>query len=287
MTRVTHTIDELRSICDGFRANGHRVGLVPTMGALHPGHLSLVDAVRRTGAARVVVTIFVNPTQFGPGEDYDRYPRTLEQDLEKCRDQEVDLVYAPARDEVYPTRFQTHVEVEELTREHEGRFRSSHFRGVTTIVAKLFNAVGPCVAAFGRKDYQQWRVLERMTADLDMPVQVVGCPIVRENDGIAMSSRNRYLDAAGRERARAIIAGLRAANAAFIAGERGADRLERLARGPIESALDKIDYVVVADPVTLVRADDRCGERAVILVAAHLGTTRLIDNAVLGEDDLG
>jgi pantoate--beta-alanine ligase len=287
VTRVTHTIDELRSLCNGFRAEGARVGLVPTMGALHPGHLSLIDAVRRAGAGRVVATIFVNPTQFGPGEDYDRYPRTLEEDLERCGEHGVDLVYAPARDEVYPTRFQTHVEVEVLTRAHEGEFRPTHFRGVTTIVAKLFNAVGPCVAAFGRKDYQQWRVLERMAADLDMPVEVIGCPIIRESDGVAMSSRNRYLDAAERERARSIITGLRSANEAFVAGERDAARLEQLVRGPVESALDEIDYVVVADPVTLVRLDDRCGERVVVLVAAHVGKTRLIDNAVLGEDDLG
>ena len=286
MVRVIETAADLLSVCDGYRAAGERVGLVPTMGALHRGHLSLVEAARRAGAVRIALSIFVNPTQFGASEDFDRYPRTMQDDLAKCAQAGVDLVYAPEVRTVYRPDFQTFVQVERLTAECEGRFRPTHFRGVTTIVAKLFNATGPCLAAFGRKDYQQWRVIERMARDLDLPVEVVGCPIVREPDGLAMSSRNRYLAPAERERALAIHRGLVAADRAFREGERDPAGLERLARDPVQQAFDRIDYVAVADAHTLVPCSGSINEPAVILVAAHLGTTRLIDNAVLGEDAL-
>lgn len=256
------------------------------MGALHQGHLSLVDTVRKAGATRVVLTIFVNPTQFGPKEDFERYPKTLVEDLSLCREKEVDLVFAPETAALYPPGYQTHVEATEITREFEGRFRPVHFRGVTTIVAKLFNLTGPCVAAFGRKDYQQWRVIETMTRDLNLPIEILGSPTVRESDGLAMSSRNRYLNPEERRRARAIYQGLLSARNAFTAGERKPLTLEQIVRSSIESSFDSIDYVSLADPLSLVPCRSETVERAVILVAAHLGATRLIDNTVLGEDDL-
>jgi pantoate--beta-alanine ligase len=262
------------------------VGLVPTMGALHQGHLSLVQAVRAAGTGYTVVTIFVNPTQFGAGEDFERYPRTMEEDLARCGEAGVDVVYAPNRSAVYPAGFQTYVTVEGLTADFEGRFRPTHFRGVTTIVAKLFNSVGPCLAAFGRKDYQQWRVIHAMARDLDLPVEVMGCPTMRENDGLAMSSRNRYLKPRERQRATAIFRGLRSASQAFAGGERDTARLEALVRAPIASDFDRIDYVTLADPEHLTPCGPATGERAVVLVAAHLGGTRLIDNTVLGQDNL-
>jgi pantoate--beta-alanine ligase len=286
MTEVVHDPRALRAACDQLRAGGARVGLVPTMGALHDGHLSLVAAAREHGAGKVVVSVFVNPTQFGAGEDFDEYPRTLERDLELCAGQGVDLVYAPPVDAMYPAGFQTHVEVERVTAQLEGAHRPTHFRGVTTVVSKLFNAVGPCVATFGRKDYQQWRVLDRMARDLDMPVEVVGCPIVREADGLAMSSRNRYLDPEQRRRATAIHQGLRAADAAFGQGERDVARLEALARAPIQADFDRIDYVSLADAESLEPCDATAGDRVVMLAAAHLGSTRLIDNARLGQGEL-
>ncbi len=286
MTDVVHNPQRLWTVCEGFRSSGARVGLVPTMGALHRGHLSLVRAVRQAGAQRVVVTIFVNPTQFGPGEDYERYPRTLDEDLARCRDLKVDLVFAPSKDVLYPSRFQTAVLVGEITKELEGKFRPEHFRGVTTIVAKLFNAVGPCVAAFGQKDYQQWRVIDTMTRDLNMPVQVIGCPTVRESDGLAMSSRNRYLKPSDRERALAIHRGLEAARRAFADGERDPRQLERRVRDMVEPALDCVDYVAAADPDTLALLLQPVEQNAVILVAGHIGSTRLIDNALMADREL-
>ncbi len=282
MTRLVHDPAEHRAACDDARARGLRVGLVPTMGALHAGHLSLVDEAKRR-AGFVAATIFVNPLQFGPNEDLDRYPRTREADVALLRERGVDLVFAPAPSAMYPEGFQTEVAVSTLTERLDGVFRPGHFRGVTPVVAKLFNLTGPSVAVFGRKDYQQWRVLERMARDLDMPIDVVGMPTVREPDGLALSSRNRYLDAPSRERALAIARGLRVAHDAFVAGERDASKLAALARAPIERAFDRIDYVAACHPATLEPLDGVADE-VVLLIAAHLGTTRLIDNCVLGRD---
>jgi len=284
LTRVVHAPAEHREACERARRDGARVGLVPTMGALHEGHLALVAEAKRRGATFVVVTIFVNPMQFGPTEDYSRYPRTLETDVAACRDAGVDLVLAPAREDMYPEGFQTHVEVEGLTTRLEGALRPGHFRGVTTVVAKLFALTGPALAVFGRKDYQQWKVLERMTRDLDLPIEVVARPTVREPDGLALSSRNRYLAAPERARATGIVTGLRAAVRAFDTGERRARALHDLVRGPIDAAFDVVDYVDVADPESLVPAGDLVGDRALVTVAARIGKTRLIDNCVLGED---
>jgi pantoate--beta-alanine ligase len=285
MSRVEADAKSLRAVCDQFRAQGNRVGLVPTMGALHDGHMSLIEAVRSAGAGSVVLSIFVNPLQFGPEEDLTRYPRTLAADLELCREHAVDLVYAPPAEAMYRSGFQTHVEVEQLTQMLEGAARPTHFRGVTTVVTKLFNAVGPCIAAFGRKDYQQWKVVERMAHDLDMPVEVVGCPIVREPDGLAMSSRNRYLTPAERERATAIHRGLLAADRAFRAGERNPEALVECVAAPVRECFDALEYVRLVDADSLVACDDgpSVTGKVALLVAARMGKTRLIDNAVLGE----
>jgi pantoate--beta-alanine ligase len=282
MMRLIHLPAELRTACDEARACGDRVGLVPTMGALHAGHLSLVDEAKRR-ADFVVATIFVNPLQFGPTEDLDRYPRTLDADVASLRARGVDVVFAPTPTAMYPAGFQTEVAVSKLTEPLDGQFRPGHFRGVTTVVAKLFGLVGASVAVFGRKDYQQWRVLDRMARDLDMPIEVVGMPTVREADGLALSSRNRYLDDAARARALAIARGLRSASDAFAEGERDPRALEALVRAPIEAAFDRIDYVEARHPESL-EALEGASEDIVVLVAAHLGTTRLIDNCVLGRD---
>jgi pantoate--beta-alanine ligase len=282
MTRLVHLPAELRGACDDARARGLRVGLVPTMGALHAGHLSLVDEAKRR-AGFVAASIFVNPLQFGPSEDLDRYPRTLEADVALLRERGVDLVFAPAPSAMYPEGFQTEVAVSTLTQPLDGEFRPGHFRGVTTVVAKLFGLAGASVALFGRKDYQQWRVIERMARDLDMPIEVVGMPTVREGDGLALSSRNRYLDDAARARALAIARGLREAWDAYERGERDAPRLEALARAPVEAAFDRVDYVAARHPESLAPLEGRSDD-VVLLVAAHLGATRLIDNCVLGRD---
>lgn len=282
MTTVVREPTGFRRACDEARAEGCTVGLVPTMGALHDGHLSLIDAARAR-CDFIVATIFVNPLQFAEGEDLDRYPRTTERDLQACRDRGVDLVFAPEASAMYAAGFQTHVTVGDLTQPLEGRFRPSHFAGVTTVVTKLFNLTGPSVAVFGRKDYQQWKILERLARDLDIPVEVVGCPIVRERDGLALSSRNRYLTTEERQRAVAIVDGLRRAFDAWERGIRAPDALRAVAAEPIEATLDRIDYVAAVDPETLTPATD-APSRLLIAVAAHLGVTRLIDNVVLGED---
>ena len=240
MTELVHDPAAYRAACAAARARDLVVGVVPTMGALHEGHLALVTEAR-TRAQLVAVTIFVNPMQFGPNEDYGRYPRTLPEDLERCRAHGVDLVFAPAAEDMYPPGFSSYVGVDGVTEPLEGAFRPGHFRGVTTVVTKLLNLTGPSVAVFGRKDYQQWKTIARMVRDLDMPIEVIGMPTVREPDGLALSSRNRYLSPEDREGALAIARGLRAANAAFVAGERRASVLEGLARAPIEGAFDSID----------------------------------------------
>ncbi len=262
---------------------GHRVGFVPTMGALHDGHLALVSEARSQGASFVAVSLFVNPTQFGPSEDFTRYPRTFDQDFARCRDAKVDVLFAPQREAMYPPGFSSVVEVKGLTDVLEGVHRPGHFAGVATVVCKLFGLAAPCVAVFGRKDYQQWKVVERMTRDLDLPVEIAAMPTVREPDGLALSSRNRYLSPEERERALGIARGIRAAMHAFDEGERKAASLLSLARAEIEPAFDAIDYVAIADADTL-QPLDRVEERALLAVAAKIGKTRLIDNVVFGED---
>ena len=282
MTRVVRAPADFRQACDEARSAGRTVGLVPTMGALHAGHLSLVDEAKAR-ADFVALTIFVNPLQFGEGEDLGRYPRTFETDLESCRERGVDLVFAPEPDAMYPDGFQTQVSLSEVTKPLEGEHRPTHFDGVTTVVTKLFNLTGPSIAVFGRKDYQQWKILSRLARDLDIPVDVVGCPIVREPDGLALSSRNRYLSAEERARALGIVRGLRAAYDAWERGEREPESLRNAAVELVDASFDRVDYVAAVDAESLQPSGAAAG-RLLIAVAAHLGSTRLIDNVVLGED---
>jgi pantoate--beta-alanine ligase len=280
--RIVRSVAELRAECDQARAEGARVGFVPTMGALHAGHIALVDEARRR-ASRVVASIFVNPTQFGPGEDFTRYPRDLEGDARKLGAAGVDVLFAPALEEMYPPGADTRVQVGAITGMLEGVHRPGHFDGVATVVAKLFAAVGRCVAVFGRKDYQQLLVVRRMARDLLAPVEIVGHPIVRGRDGLALSSRNAYLSADERGRALSIVRGLDAAARRFAAGERNPRVLERVARVPVEAAATSLDYVEVRDADTL-EPIDAVVTRAVLVVACRVGPTRLIDNLILGED---
>ena len=274
-----------RAACDGARARGRRVGLVPTMGALHEGHATLVRAAR-AAADFVAVTVFVNPTQFGPNEDFARYPRTLDADVATCEAAGASLVFAPEAAAMYPPGDETRVLPGATAEPLCGRFRPGHFAGVATVVTKFFALTGPCVAAFGKKDYQQYRVLQRLVTDLLLPVTLLPVPTVREPDGLAMSSRNRYLSAADRAAALAIPAGLTDAHRAFAAGERRAAALTSLVRARVEPVAASIDYVDVADADSLrvFAPGDAVPDRAVIALAARFGGARLIDNVVLGED---
>jgi len=265
------------------------------MGALHAGHLSLVAEARlRTAFGRpdseragfVVVSIFVNPTQFGPGEDFVAYPRDFLGDAQKLAASGVDLVFAPDASAMYPEGEQTRVKVQRLTDPLCGAFRPGHFEGVTTVVAKLFALAGPCVAVFGKKDYQQLTVLRRMVRDLFLPVEVVGHPIVRETDGLALSSRNAYLSTAERVRALGLSRGLRAAWTAFDRGERDPGALRAQVFRAVEAVADRIDYVEVLHAEELTPLPGPIETRALVAIACHIGKTRLIDNVVLGEDPL-
>jgi pantoate--beta-alanine ligase len=282
---VFRQIGEFRAACDAARGAGLRLGFVPTMGALHSGHLHLVKVARRH-AERVAVSIFVNPTQFGPNEDFAKYPRTLERDVELLASVGADFVLAPSADEVYPQGETTRVRVAGLTDHLCGPFRPGHFEGVATVVTKLFAIAGPCTAVFGRKDYQQLKVIERLARDLLLPVQVVGEPTVRDSDGLALSSRNAYLSPDERQRALAIPRALAAAARTFAAGERRAGALIEPVRSALLAAGLRPDYAEIADPERLspFATDAAVGERALVALAAFCGTTRLIDNLVLGED---
>jgi pantoate--beta-alanine ligase len=275
--RVVHTIAEARAV---RRALPGTWGFVPTMGYLHEGHLSLVRRARAEND-RVAVSIFVNPTQFGPHEDYARYPRDLERDLRLLEPLGVDLVFVPSVEEMYPPGFQTWVIVEEVSRPLEGASRPGHFRGVATVVAKLFNILQPDRAYFGQKDAQQTVVIRRMVQDLNIPVEIVICPTVREPDGLAMSSRNTYLNPEERRAATALFRALQAAKARYEAGERDAERLREAMREVIRAEpLARIDYVSVAHPETLQELE-RVEGPALLSLAVYIGTTRLIDNLML------
>ncbi|HSK00183.1 MAG TPA: pantoate--beta-alanine ligase [Kofleriaceae bacterium] len=270
----------MRARAEDLRRDGRRIAVVPTMGALHEGHLALMRAAR-SRADVVILTIFVNPTQFGPTEDLSRYPRDEAGDLTKARGAGVDLAFCPDAPVMYPPGSQTFVEVRELARPLCGASRPGHFAGVATVVAKLFHATLPHVAVFGEKDYQQLAIIRRMARDLDFGIEIASVPIVREPDGLAMSSRNAYLAPAERRAARALSAGLAAAGDAFAAGERAADALLAAARAPIEAEpLARIDYVELRDADELTELS-RVERRAVLAMAVFIGKTRLIDNRVL------
>lgn len=262
------------------------LGLVPTMGYLHEGHLSLVRAAKED-CASVGVSIFVNPTQFGPDEDFDSYPRDRERDLELLRREGVDVVWTPESEALYPTGFQTWIEVEQVTQPLEGAHRPGHFRGVATVVAKLFNAFQPERAYFGQKDAQQVVVIRRMVEDLDFALSVEVCPIVREADGLALSSRNTYLNPPQREAATALYRALSAAAKAFDGGERQAEALRRrMAQVLADEPLAEPEYASVADPATLQELEGPVDE-ALLSLAVYVGETRLIDNMLIGGAELG
>ena len=257
------------------------VGFVPTMGYLHEGHLSLVRCARRDNAS-VAASIFVNPTQFGPNEDLENYPRDLARDLALLEAEGVDLVWTPTPEVMYPPGFQTWVEVTEITQLLEGARRPGHFRGVTTVVAKLFNGVQPQRAYFGQKDAQQARVIQQMVRDLNYPIEIVVCPIAREPDGLAMSSRNTYLNPEQRKAATVLSRALNAAKAAFQQGERDADRLRQIMEDTIHAEpLARLQYVSCADPDTLEELHGEV-EKALLSMAVYVGKTRLIDNMLIG-----
>jgi pantoate--beta-alanine ligase len=277
------TVAACRAVCDDVRARGGTVGLVPTMGFFHEGHRSLMRAARAAHDA-VVVSLFVNPTQFGPSEDLDAYPRDLAGDVEVAAAEDVDVLFAPGVAEMYPNGAATTVHVAGLTDALCGASRPGHFDGVTTVVAKLFSIVGPCHAYFGRKDAQQLAVVRRMAADLDLPVQVVGCPLVREPDGVAMSSRNAYLAPDERASATVLVRALRSAADAVLAGERDVQRVRSvLAEVLATEPSVRVDYAEIVDAATIQPIDAFTGD-TLVAVAAFVGRTRLIDNVALSFD---
>jgi pantoate--beta-alanine ligase len=276
---VHATIADFRGALDRERAEGHRVGLVPTMGYLHDGHLSLMRAAAEQCDV-AAATIFVNPLQFGASEDLSDYPRDLERDLSLCEYVGVSRVFVPSVDEMYPRPMVTAVTVDSLGRSMEGAARPTHFSGVTTVVAKLFNIAGPCAAYFGEKDYQQLAIVRRMVDDLNFAVDVVGCPIVREVDGVAMSSRNVYLTDEERAAAPVLHRSLQSGVASIVAGERDPDRVRELMAAIVDAEpLAQLDYAEVVDAGSLDRSGRLvAGEDVRLLVAARLGTPRLLDN---------
>jgi len=278
--KIVKTVAEVRQAVAEPRGRRARIGLVPTMGALHAGHVSLIRAARHeTGF--VVVSIFVNPLQFGPQEDLSRYPRPFERDVEICRHEQVDLIFHPEPATLYPPGFQTRVDVAELQKGLCGASRPGHFRGVATVVLKLFNIVQPDVAYFGQKDAQQTRVIQRMVYDLDVPVEITVCPIVREPDGLALSSRNQYLDANQRQQATALNEALEEARQRVAAGERDAGRLIAGVRQRISTApAAVVDYVAIVDADTL-QPVETVARPTLLAVAVFFGATRLIDNVLV------
>ena len=271
----------MRAWADARRAGGARIGLVPTMGYLHEGHVSLVRIARERGCGAVAATIFVNPAQFGPGEDFDKYPRDEARDLAMLSEAGASAVYLPGVPDMYPEGFQTYVEVTGASQGLCGASRPGHFRGVATVVAKLFLAAKPHVAVFGEKDFQQLAVIRAMARDLDFGIEIVGAPIVREPDGLAMSSRNAYLKGDDRIAARCLSRGLFRARALFDGGERDAGTLVAAAREEIAGEpLAKLEYAEGRDPRTLAPLEGRVDAIAVV-VAAKVGPARLIDNITL------
>ncbi len=270
----------MQSLAESLRKQGRTIGFVPTMGFLHEGHLSLMRRARSECDA-VVVSIFVNPTQFGPGEDFDRYPRDEEGDRRKCQSAGVDLLFMPTASEMYPVKPTVFVTVEGISDILEGAIRPGHFRGVATVVAKLFHIVKPHAAYFGQKDYQQCAVIRRMTEGLNLDVKIIALPTVREQDGLAMSSRNSYLNADGRRAAAVIHRALSAAEHLALAGVKEPEKLRNKMRAVFaEEKTIMIDYIEIADSESL-ETLDTVRKKAVILVAVRLGKTRLIDNLIL------
>ena len=275
---IIRTVEGMKEFSQKIKESGKPIGFVPTMGYLHEGHLSLVRKAKEENTT-VVTSIFVNPTQFAPTEDLDQYPRDEKGDSAKLKKEGVAAIFIPTIKEIYPTEYQTYVEVTELTKNLCGRSRPTHFRGVTTIVLKLFKIVNPDRAYFGKKDYQQFRVIEKMCRDLNFDVKIVSCPIVREKDGIAMSSRNKYLTEKERRDAIILYQALEKGKEIILNGERNSNKIiqemKNMIRG--KKTLEKIDYVSIVDPYTL--KDLHYVDRNILIaVAVYFGKVRLIDN---------
>lgn len=278
---IVRTVKDMQRRADDWRKEGKTIAFVPTMGYLHEGHLSLMREGRER-ADIVVTSIFVNPTQFGPNEDLERYPRDFEGDEKKCREVGVDAIYYPSVEEMYPKGYQTYVNVTELSKGLCGSMRPGHFQGVATVCTKLFNAVKPHIAIFGEKDYQQLQVIRRMVKDLDMDLEIVGMPTVREPDGLAMSSRNKYLNKDERARAAYLFKSLSEARSAYEKGERDVGKLTEVVKEGLRRADPcEIDYIEIRDAWDLIPIE-RIDRPAVIAIAVKIGSTRLIDNIVLG-----
>ena len=282
---IVHDAFDMQARCAALKREGKRIALVPTMGWLHDGHLSLLREGRKR-ADVLALSVFVNPLQFGAGEDFDAYPRNLMRDAALAEKTGADLLFAPQRDALYPADFSTHVEVSGLTETLCGKSRPGHFRGVATVVTKLFNIVRPDVALFGRKDFQQLAAIRRMVRDLDMGIEVVGMPIVREADGLAMSSRNTYLGADERRQALALVESLRLAQSLAKGGETdAASVLAKVTARIGQEPLARLDYAQICHDETL--ADmEKITANSVLLLAVYFGATRLIDNAYLLKDEL-
>ncbi len=279
--QVVHTREELAELTAEWRHHGDHIALVPTMGSLHKGHLSLVDLAREH-AERVVVTIFVNPTQFGEGEDFDEYPRTLDRDTRRLKNTPADVIFAPAVETMYPFGLEmaTRVAVPGLTENFCGASRPGHFDGVTTVVARLFAIVQPDVAVFGQKDYQQQLVIRHMTVDMSLPIKIITGPTIRESDGLAMSSRNSYLNEEERARAPKLFETLALVGEELQNGRRNFEQLETEALERLRGAGFDVDYFAIRRAQNLETPDRDCDE-LVILAAARLGSARLIDNIVV------
>lgn len=278
---VTNDLGELRRLVAAAREQGRKIGCVPTMGALHPGHMSLVEESKKRAGFHVL-TIFVNPTQFAPTEDLAKYPRPIEKDLQMCRQAGVNVVYMPEIAALYPEGYDTWVTVDAMSKVLEGEFRPTHFRGVTTIVLKLFNIVQPDVACFGAKDYQQQTIIRKMVRDLNVPVEVVVCPTIREPDGLAMSSRNVYLGETDRQTSLCLSQALELARRRIeVDGDSDIAAVQAAMRQHLDSQPGvQVDYAVIADADTLeLLTTPR--RKMVALIAARVGTTRLIDNLVI------
>jgi pantoate--beta-alanine ligase len=278
--RLIPNIGEMRLFSRKMKDRGKSIGLVPTMGALHEGHLSLVAAAQNR-CDLVIVSIFVNPAQFGPNEDLSRYPRDLKKDQKLLSDLAVDILFSPAAGEIYPQDYKTYVEVDELSKAMCGRSRPSHFRGVATIITKLFNIINPDLAFFGEKDYQQLVIIQKLVRDLNLPVEIVSLPIVREYDGLAMSSRNSYLNPVERKKAVILYQALNLAKEMIQQGEKDARKVIARMQSLIHSESGvRIDYVCIVVPQTL-KEVSKIERGALIALAVYIGNTRLIDNFIV------
>jgi len=281
MMKVVRKISMMQKVSDKLRKEGKSIGFVPTMGALHQGHLSLMEKAKKENDI-LIISIFVNPTQFGPGEDYRSYPRPFEKDRSLAQREGVDIIFYPTVAEMYRKEYSTNVEVEKLSRGLCGSFRPGHFRGVASVVCKLFNIVKPHVAYFGQKDYQQLRIIKRMVEDLNMEVEIRECAIVREPDGLAISSRNFYLSSQEKEEALSLYRALKCAESLIKAGSSVSDVISEMEKIVKKERHAKIDYIEIVDPLTLEEVKTiRPGKKVLVALAVWIGNTRLIDNMLV------